>query len=267
MTAPLPGPAVPLLGWVPAPRYLLRRDRILRLLDGMTPGRLLEVGPGAGVLLTELAQQGFSCEALELSDSARALSKKVMASQGLSIPVHAQEVDGWVGSFDYVVAFDVLEHIEGDQQALERWISWLRPGGTLLVSVPAHMKLWTAGDEWAGHFRRYERDDLCAMLARGKMHIDAFECYGFPLSNITEQVSARSYRKHIHAGGRREEDQRQNNDRSGIDRRPHLRLYPLLSSAPGKWAMRAFCIIQSWFVSTDLGSGYLVKASRPGARQ
>ena len=35
------GPAAPDLGWIPAPRYLLRRDRIRRLIAGVQPGRLL----------------------------------------------------------------------------------------------------------------------------------------------------------------------------------------------------------------------------------
>ena len=45
------GPAAPDLGWVPAPRYLMRRARILRQLSTIPTGRLLEVGPGAGMIL------------------------------------------------------------------------------------------------------------------------------------------------------------------------------------------------------------------------
>lgn len=256
------GPAFPHLGWVPAPRYLLRRARILHQMQDLPPGRLLEVGPGAGALLTELAARGFQCEALELSQDARILAQAVLRSEHLDIPVHDDFSPAWKERFDYVVAFDVLEHVKFDREALARWISWLRPGGVLLLSVPAHMKLWTAGDEWAGHFRRYERDDLVALLAAEGVVLDAFECYGFPLSNLTEKVSARSYRKLTHKGGEKANDQRKNNDRSGIDRRPHLRLYPIIKSLPGRLAMRAACFTQSLFLKADLGSGYLVRAHR-----
>lgn len=56
---PVFGPVAPELGWVPAPRYLLRRSRVLRLLATVERGRLLEIGCGAGVLCQEVARLGF----------------------------------------------------------------------------------------------------------------------------------------------------------------------------------------------------------------
>ncbi|MDE2308067.1 MAG: class I SAM-dependent methyltransferase [Xanthomonadaceae bacterium] len=256
------GPAAPDLGWVPAPRYLLRRARILRQLDTLAPGRLLEVGPGAGMLLVEAARRGFRCAALELSAGARTLAAAVIARSGQRIPVHAEADPGWEASFDALFAFDVLEHIERDREALAQWHGWLAPGGTLLLSVPAHARLWTAGDEWAGHFRRYERGPLLQLLRETGFEPECVECYGFPLTNLSERLSARIYARRIHRHGAAQDDRQRNNDRSGTDRGPHLRLYPLLSSAPGKLALRACCGIQHWFVDTDLGSGYLVKARR-----
>lgn len=256
------GPAAPELGWVPAPRYLMRRARILPQLNALKRGRLIEVGPGAGMLLIEAARRGFRCEALELSIEARALAERAIAQSGQAIPVHADASAGWDQSFDILLAFDVLEHIEHDREALMQWHKWLAPKGTLLLSVPAHMRMWTAGDEWAGHFRRYEREPLLRLLQESGFEPELIECYGFPLTNLSERVSARTYAKRIHHGGGLEEDRRRNNDRSGTDRGPHLKLYPLLSSLPGKLALRAFCSIQSCFIRTDLGSGYLVKARR-----
>ena len=48
---PVYGISFPERGWVPAPRYLLRRDRVLRLLARLPVGRLLEIGCGSGALL------------------------------------------------------------------------------------------------------------------------------------------------------------------------------------------------------------------------
>lgn len=256
------GPAAPELGWVPAPRYLMRRARILPQLDVLSRGRLLEVGPGAGMLLIEAARRGFQCEALELSADAKTLAETVITQSGQTIPVHSDASALWHQSFDALLAFDVLEHIEHDREALIQWHDWLAPKGTLLLSVPAHMRMWTAGDEWAGHFRRYEREPLLQLLRESGFEPELIECYGFPLTNLSERVSSRAYKKRILHGDGSEEDRRRNNDRSGTDRGPHLKIYPLLSSVPGKLALRAFCIIQSWFTHTDLGSGYLVKARR-----
>lgn len=256
------GPAAPELGWVPAPRYLMRRARILPQLNALARGRLLEVGPGAGMLLIEAARCGFRCEALELSAEARALTEAAIAQSSQMIPVHADASAEWNQSFDALLAFDVLEHIEHDRDALKQWHSWLVPNGTLLLSVPAHMRMWSAGDEWAGHFRRYEREPLVQLLREAGFEPELVECYGFPLTNLSERVGSRTYAKRILRGTGSVEDRHRNNDRSGTERGPHLKLYPLLSSLPGKLALRAFCSIQSWFIRTDLGSGYLVKARR-----
>lgn len=258
------GPAFPELGWVPAPRYLMRRARIIELSRDLPPGRLLEAGPGAGTLLVEFAQRGFRCEALELSDEARGMAGELIAASGQQVRIHDRVQDAWRNAFDYVFAFDVLEHIEDDVGALAAWGSWLKPGGALLLSVPARMKLWTAGDEWAGHFRRYERGQLIQLLEAAGFEIEVFECYGFPLTNLTERLSAKAYRKlTLRQQGTDEDDRRANNDRSGIDRRPHLRIYPLLKSLPGRLAIRFFLATQRLFLGRDWGSGYVLRARKP----
>ncbi|MDB5764636.1 MAG: class SAM-dependent methyltransferase [Herminiimonas sp.] len=260
---PILGPAVPELGWVPAPRYLMRRARIRQLMNKMAPGRLLEIGSGAAALLVELSSNGFQCEALELSVEARALSQSVIDKFSQDIPLHALPGTQWQNRFDVLCAFDVLEHIEDDQQALAQWVSWIKPGGQLLLSVPAHMKLWRAGDKWAGHFRRYERESLIALLQNAGLEVEIFECYGFPLTNLTEWISAPIYARRIYDNAQNDSaNRRQNNDRSGTDRKPHMKLYPLLSSAPGKWALQIFSAIQNIFINSDLGSGYVLKARR-----
>ncbi len=255
------GPAAPELGWVPAPRYLMRRARILRMFRDVVPGRLLEIGPGAGTLLAELSTRGFHCEALESSAEARELVNSVSAFNGAGIVVHAAPADDWISRFDVLCAFDVLEHIEDDQGALRQWLSWLKPNGRLLLSVPAHMKLWSVGDVWAGHFRRYERRPLTTLLAECGLLVETFECYGFPLTNLGEWLAAPSYARRLRknlaeaASGRE-----QNNDRSGIDRGPHLKLWPLLRSPIGKLGLLACFALQRLFITSDLGSGYLLMA-------
>jgi SAM-dependent methyltransferase len=260
---PFLGPIIPELGWVPAPRYLMRRARIKSLMSDVSTGHLLEIGPGAGTLLVEFADQGHHCEALEPSAEARKMIRAVVAKFGHPIPVHMECGDEWEGRFDVLCAFDVLEHIKDDQEALAQWVTWLRPGGVLMMSVPAHMRLWTTGDEWAGHYRRYGRNTLQKLLIDNGLEVTAFECYGFPLTNFSERLSAPIYRYRIKSQvcsadcGRK-----RNNDRSGIDRSPHLRIFPVLSSIPGKLVVRFFAAIQGVFIRTDLGTGYVVKARR-----
>ena len=61
------------------------------------------------------------------------------------------------GAYDLVCAFEVLEHIEADQAALCRWRERVRPGGWLLISVPAHQSLFGATDVRVGHFQAVRR--------------------------------------------------------------------------------------------------------------
>jgi SAM-dependent methyltransferase len=67
-------------------------------------------------------------------------------------------------SFDVVGAFDVVEHCEPETVVLAEFARVLRPGGRLLMSVPAYQWAWTSFDEENGHHRRYTRDRAVAAV-------------------------------------------------------------------------------------------------------
>jgi SAM-dependent methyltransferase len=255
------GPAAPEAGWVPAPRYLLRRARILALTCDLSPGDLLEVGCGAGMLLQEFARRGFRCTALETSPAALELARTLAERADLTIDFCDCPSPDWGRRFDTVLAFEVLEHTPDDRAVLASWGEWLRPRGRLLLSVPAHARRWSAHDEWAGHYRRYEREGLNRLLPEAGFEVETFECYGYPLANISERVGALYHAARIRGRSRDEDAARQaGSARSGIDRRPHVRLYPLMRSLPGRAALASFLAVQRLFLATDLGSGYLLRA-------
>lgn len=260
------GAAVPDLGWVPAPSYVLRRRRILSLISGFAPGRLLEVGSGAGAMLADLSRLGHRCDALETSAKARRLAALVNEGDD-KVAVHETAQDDWTHAFDTVLAMEVLEHIEDDAAALENWAGWLRADGQLVLSVPAHPRLWNASDVWAGHFRRYTREGLRSVVEAAGFRVEHMECYGFPLSNIIEPARAR-----VHARRLAEEETLQSGDgadhhahgsaRSGTERSIETRLYPLQASWLGRLAMRVSFVLQYIFLQTDLGPGYILVARR-----
>lgn len=254
------GPSVPEKGWVPAPSFVLRRERIQRLLKGSQPGVLLEIGCGAGTLLHELTQRGFACEALETSPSALAIARHV---NGNKVVFHQSAQAHWEGKFDYLLAFEVLEHIEDDPAALAAWHSWIKPGGVMLMSVPAHMHMWTASDVWAGHFRRYERAELIDLVSSSGFNVEHCETYGFPLANLISPLRARIHARNLNSRRKGDHDGRaHNNDLSGIERTAESRLYPLMKSRSGRLLMRFAYQMQNWSAGQDWGTGYLMLARR-----
>ncbi len=68
-------------------------------------------------------------------------------------------------AFDVVGAFDVIEHMEEDDQALRQMFAACRSGGGIVLTVPQHAWLWSARDELAGHQRRYGRAELLRKLS------------------------------------------------------------------------------------------------------
>lgn len=256
------GPAAPDLGWVPAPRYLLRRRRILRQLEGISPCPVVEVGSGAGMLLQELSARGFTCNALETSQEARRLIAALCERSGRRIEVHQAAQETWRGFFPLVMAFEVLEHIEDDRAAIAQWADWLAPGGVLLLSVPAHPRQWNAADVWAGHYRRYRKSELIDLVSKAGLRLEHIECIGFPVGNLTERIQARGIARAVRESGD-EGDRQQNNDRSGIDRGHVLRWYPAFQSVAGRIALRSAFVMQALTLRLPLGNGYLLRATKP----
>jgi SAM-dependent methyltransferase len=255
------GPVAPELGWVPPPSFLLRRDRILRALSAIAPSRVLEVGSGAGALATELSKRGFSFVAFETSPKGRETTQSLASAAGVDIEVVDHSEDNWTAAFPMLMAFEVLEHIEGDEETLLTWREWLAPGGTLLLSVPAHASKWGAGDVWAGHFRRYERDGLRALLARTGYRVEKLETWGFPAGNLLLPISNRVYRRRLDAQPA-PVSKAQASAESGVERQTHVRLAWLLINPLSALVLRLLFWLQGLFANRDLGVGYLVVAKK-----
>jgi SAM-dependent methyltransferase len=74
-------------------------------------------------------------------------------------------------TFDVVAAFDVVEHCEDDSLALAELARVLVPGGRLLLSVPAYQWAWSDHDVRAGHYRRYRRSELVALVGAAGLEV------------------------------------------------------------------------------------------------
>ncbi|WP_343070969.1 class I SAM-dependent methyltransferase [Novosphingobium jiangmenense] len=245
--------------WVPAPRYVLRRERILAALAARAPGRVLEVGCGAGALLRELADLGHECTGLEAAPAAASVAR-TMNNGANRTQIVSDPSSDWNEGFDILLAFEVLEHIEQDAQALREWLAWLKPGGLIILSMPAHMRSWSKRDEWAGHVRRYEREDILRLAAEAKVQIELIECYGYPLATFTNWLANKRFRNKEKAGGAA--DPLAATAASGTDRSVDLAYFGMQQNWLGRFAMTLACWTQRLFLKTDLGDGYIIVASK-----
>jgi SAM-dependent methyltransferase len=74
--------------------------------------------------------------------------------------------------FGLLVAYDVLEHIEEDDLVVSEIARVVRPGGRVLIAVPADPRLWSEHDVAVRHVRRYTRPELVALFDTPAFTID-----------------------------------------------------------------------------------------------
>lgn len=144
--------------------------RLTKFLPQPGGGRLLEVGCSAGDFLDEAAKLGWQVEGIEFSDqaagAARAKGHAVQTGQLETVALDPNQ-------YDIVVGWMVLEHLHDPQAALINLFDTLKPGGSLVVSVP-NFSAWSRflfGRHWyclqlPTHLYHYNRKTLSHLLAR-----------------------------------------------------------------------------------------------------
>jgi SAM-dependent methyltransferase len=171
-------------------RAWLRYDVVSRALAGLGPESVLEIGCGQGALGARLA--GTSAYTGVEPDAASYATAAARIEPRGGRVLHGTDADLPDGeTFDAVCAFEVLEHIDDDRAALARWASHLRPGGHLVLSVPAFQERFGPMDAFAGHYRRYEPEILKERLAEAGLSTRQLTVYAWPLGYALESVRNR----------------------------------------------------------------------------
>ncbi len=143
-----------------------RRLIIQNLLDRLDlPGsaRILDVGCGTGGNLSLLREYG-EAEGCDFSEEAIRFCKLRGFEHAFQASIY--ELPCADGEYDLVTCFDVIEHLRLDLPAFEELNRVCRPGGYLLVTLPAGPALYSSFDCIAGHLRRYSRNDVIELLSR-----------------------------------------------------------------------------------------------------
>ena len=168
--------------WYRARRDILA-DLITRKIRLPADARILEVGCGTGHNL-EMLQRFGRADGIEIDPAARDLAEQRLGRPISTAPL--PELTGVdEGAYDLVALLDVLEHVEEDEAALASIARKLKPGGRILITVPAHPWMWSAHDEVNHHKRRYTRKTLRAAIGAAGLHVELLSWFNsllFPLA-------------------------------------------------------------------------------------
>lgn len=167
--------------WFEARRRILG-SLIQRVVRPPAKARILEVGCGTGHNLAMLGQFG-RLDACELDDTARALASQRLgrAVQNVKLPDLSRFKPA---SYDMIGLLDVLEHVPNDAAAVAAIRGLLKPGGALLLTVPANKWMWSAHDVAHHHFRRYSKAELTDLFKKAGYEIQLLSFFNsllFPL--------------------------------------------------------------------------------------
>jgi SAM-dependent methyltransferase len=155
--------------------FVSRRRILMSLLRRHLPRggnlEILDAGCGTGINLDYLAEFGTVIGA-DVSEEAIEFCRR----RGNSSVRRAdlRELDWPDASFDLVTALDVIEHIDRDDAAVHELARVTKPGGHLLVTVPAFPALWSAHDEINHHMRRYRGIEIRELVTRNGCEIVKF---------------------------------------------------------------------------------------------
>ena len=180
--------------WYRGRRLVIRAE--LDRLPLPSEARVLDAGCGSGRTLQELRDYG-EVAGIELSELAAAHARgrelgEVRVGRVESLP--------WAdGSFDLVTCLDVLEHIADDGAALREIRRVTKPGGWLLLTVPAYPSLWSTHDEVNHHHRRYRSGDLRRAASDASWHLHRLTSFNSLL--LPAAAAVRVGQRHRHRNG------------------------------------------------------------------
>jgi SAM-dependent methyltransferase len=241
------------------PKLILRESCVDDLSRAWPQGRFVEMGAGTGYMTRLFLDRGFTGACHDLGDDSRQMIRQNLAFAGQSIRVVDDLGELEPASFDYLLAFEVLEHIENDRDVLRDWMRYLKPGGRILLSVPAHQRKYGRSDQIVGHVRRYEKQELRKLMEETGSGDVRVVNYGFPITEATRRLSNWMIRNdHSYEGMTPEQ-------RSIRSAQAKPKVISKVLAPVGDGLFTPFCGIQRWFYRRDWGDGYVASGIKLGA--
>lgn len=145
------------------PWWIARARLTIALLEGLgvrPPARVLDAGCGWGATLDALERRGYEAVGMDISRRALEMLDRERPGRALAEGDLTRPLPEGLETFDAVLALDVIEHLDDDRAAVARLGELARPGGVVIVSVPALPEMFSEFDRIQGHRRRYLPETL-----------------------------------------------------------------------------------------------------------
>ena len=160
---------------------------------------VVDVGCGTGANIASLADQ-YECVGIDPSEVAVEHARRRFPDVTFLHGLGLEGLGDLAARTDAFLLMDVLEHVEDDRKLLTEVVDSLRPGGHILITVPANMRLWSEHDVSHGHYRRYDPEMLRAVwedLPVTELLVSHFNSRLYPIVRMLRVLSKRRG----HAGG------------------------------------------------------------------
>lgn len=172
-------------------------------------GHILEIGSGIGNISRFLLSDGFDVTLSDINNSYfDILNKKFEIFENLKELILfdfaekklRQKYPQMIEKYDSVIALNVLEHIDDQGLAIENSLSLIKPGGNLIILVPAFQSLYNQFDIAVEHYRRYSVKSLHRVMSKPGFEI--LQTRYFNVAGILGwYVSGKIFHKDVIPGG------------------------------------------------------------------
>jgi 2-polyprenyl-3-methyl-5-hydroxy-6-metoxy-1,4-benzoquinol methylase len=153
---------------------------------------ILDIGSGTGLIAKSMQSSGYDVSVADIHEKALQKACDLGVKQCYLMDIYEPPFEN---KFDVITLFDVIEHLDNDDKALHNVFRMIKPGGKLILTVPAHQWLWNNHDTVAGHKRRYSKKTLINTMESAGFNI--LKCT-FMFRLLLPLFIIRKYYGHVH---------------------------------------------------------------------
>ena len=168
------------LHWWPRARRKIIKDILATLYPPSTDTHIIDVGCGVGGMLGYLSQW-YSCTGIDVAEDAITHARTQFPRVSFVHGDIQQDASQYLHQADIVLLCDVIEHIHDDKAFIQHLSTHMQRDATLLITVPADMRLWSQHDTSAAHYRRYSKQQLSDLIQEASLEVVFLSYYNYNL--------------------------------------------------------------------------------------